>query len=61
VTCEECGVSVPFTQSCAACHCCFDCCQCFEEVFDAEDGFTRDELGIDPEDDYDRFEGSRSG
>ena len=48
--CAECGSKCDSIESCPHCRCCEDCCECDEAVF------SRDELGIDPEEDYDVYE-----
>lgn len=48
--CPECDMGIETTEWCHECQCCFDCCEC-------DDGtFSRDELGIDPEEDYGIYE-----
>lgn len=42
--CRECG---DYESDCNYCHCCWDCCDCNVNDFDA------DELGLDPEEDSD--------
>ncbi len=43
-TCSSCG---RYIQCCEDCGCCRVCCECTESDFD------KDELGIDPEEEYD--------
>ena len=55
--CRACGE--PTRDLCAQCGGCYECCDCtnlgwFDE--DEPDFFDRDELGIDPDEDYDRYE-----
>jgi hypothetical protein len=46
--CENCGAGEDSWNYCFSCEACADCCECGDDLFDA------DELGLDPEDDAGR-------
>ena len=58
--CADCGEAC-HDEYCHNCRCCYECCVC-DDDYEAEEiergyigGFTADELGIDPEEEYDRY------